>query len=401
MTATSSGASELPGSPLILRAELFYKGRSIVGHTMELTSLSALVRTDEPLDLGDRLVVRLSFPGLLEPFDIEAQVVAKQVAAGPGQPAAVKVVFVFAEESEAARFRSAAVEGGAATSPPVGEEHRERVIYRVLLVDDSALIRDTLLVEASKWLSGTWRAQLDMAEGSEQAWRKLTEADYNLAIVDHYLPGDQGADLIKRIRSEPALAGLPVIAISIGGAAAREELIDAGADVFLDKPLEVRDLFATLDHLLSKLNRVPSRRILLVDDSPLFLELAGAALEEAGYTVLRAASLDEVERQSSAHPDLVLMDVRMPEAFGDDVAMVMRHVRGVSVPIYLLSELDHEELQQRAVEADIDGFISKADSMEQLVQRVRSILARRPGGAPLQPEGPAGDGPVDREPGEK
>jgi DNA-binding response OmpR family regulator len=72
------------------------------------------------------------------------------------------------------------------------------------------------------------------------------------------------------------------------------------------------------------------------------------------------------------------MDVRMPEAFGDDVAMVMRHVRGVRVPIYLLSELGQQELQQRAVEADIDGFISKADSMEQLVERVRGILARRP-----------------------
>src|SRR5690606_18706374 len=195
-----------------------------------------------------------------------------------------------------------------------------------------------------------------------------------LAIVDFFLPGMDGAQLISRIRKEPRLAGLPVVAISIGGDAARDAFLAAGADVFLDKPVVVRDLLATLDRLLTRLGHPPRRRILMVDDSPFFLEVAKAALEGAGFTVMCATTLADLERLTSARPDLVLMDVQMPEAFGDDVAMVLRGVRNVNVPIYLLSSLDATELQERAREAEIDGYISKRAGPAHLLERVRSIL---------------------------
>jgi two-component system, OmpR family, alkaline phosphatase synthesis response regulator PhoP len=117
------------------------------------------------------------------------------------------------------------------------------------------------------------------------------------------------------------------------------------------------------------------KQILIVDDSTLVLDVMRAALDAAGYEVLVANDLTQLEQLRLHHrPDLVLMDVQMPEAFGDDVAMVLRAAREVEAPIYLLSTLDEAELKRRAADAEIDGFISKQIGAEAIVQRVQQII---------------------------
>jgi DNA-binding response OmpR family regulator len=117
------------------------------------------------------------------------------------------------------------------------------------------------------------------------------------------------------------------------------------------------------------------KRILLMDDSELFLELTGTALRAAGYDVVCANDLAQLADVRSRGPsDLVLMDVQMPEAFGDDIALTLRHAYGISAPIYLLSSLTEAELIDRVEWARIDGFISKQLGLEAIVGRVRTIL---------------------------
>src|SRR6187402_2776314 len=82
------------------------------------------------------------------------------------------------------------------------------------------------------------------------------------------------------------------------------------------------------------------KRILLMDDSELFIELTRAALQAAGYEVVCASDLAQLADARKQASDLVLMDVQMPEAFGDDVALTLRHVYGITAPIYLLSSLE-------------------------------------------------------------
>lgn len=123
-----------------------------------------------------------------------------------------------------------------------------------------------------------------------------------------------------------------------------------------------------------------SKRILLMDDSELFLELVGEALGRAGFAVAVARDLGELGEQPAA-ADLVLLDVQMPEAFGDDLGMVLRHVRGTAAAIYLLSSLDGDELARRASEAGLDGYISKHLGIDGVVARVAEITARLPGPA--------------------
>lgn len=117
------------------------------------------------------------------------------------------------------------------------------------------------------------------------------------------------------------------------------------------------------------------KRILLMDDSEIFIEVTRRALEQAGYEVITANDLESFQQARQQKPaDLVLMDVQMPEAFGDDIAMTLRFAHDVDTPIYLLSSLSDLELAERANEAQIDGFISKNIGIERIVEQVRRIL---------------------------
>jgi DNA-binding response OmpR family regulator len=116
-----------------------------------------------------------------------------------------------------------------------------------------------------------------------------------------------------------------------------------------------------------------ARRILIVDDSPVVLGAVKHALGEAGYAVETRSSVDELD-VSSLDYDLVLMDVEMPELYGDDVAGILRDTRGITTPIVLFSSLPEAELRDRAREAGLRGYICKDAGLDHLVDEVRRLL---------------------------
>jgi CheY-like chemotaxis protein len=118
------------------------------------------------------------------------------------------------------------------------------------------------------------------------------------------------------------------------------------------------------------------KKILLVEDSPIIQAAAVHALKEAGFEVSPRSNFEELIAQGVEGYDLILMDVQMPELYGDDVANVLRNERGVKTPIYLFSSIDPEELAERADAARVDGYIPKNNGMEYMVGRVKEILGR-------------------------
>ena len=129
-----------------------------------------------------------------------------------------------------------------------------------------------------------------------------------------------------------------------------------------------------------------NQRILVIDDSPLVVAAVREALAADQVDVEGAidlAAIDHVQRLDRF--DLILIDVQMPEMFGDDVAMVMRQARNVATPIVLLSSLPEPQLAARRQAAGIDGYISKRCGIDSVADEIRAWLAgakqRRPEGA--------------------
>ncbi len=357
----------------IVRAELRAGNDSVISYGFDLTSSSVFVVTEWNAPVGTAVSLRLSFPRILDPIDVTARIADIRVAGEPGEPAGVGLVF---DEASAGACLLDELECGEVS--PVAERP-----YRVLLVDDSWLIRDMFAYGTAKFFERPGALAIDHAEDAEEAWAKLAKSTYDLVIVDYFLPSEDGASLIARLRGDARLARTPIVAISVGGRDAREATISAGADVFVDKPLVFRDLFNTLRVLAERRERarpVPDRKSILVfDDSPFALALTRAALESAGFTVAIAADLSSFERQRVAFdPDLILVDVQMPEAFGDDVASTLRGWHGVEVPILLVSSLEQSELERRAQRAQASGYICKGAGMSELVRRCRELLEVAP-----------------------
>lgn len=117
------------------------------------------------------------------------------------------------------------------------------------------------------------------------------------------------------------------------------------------------------------------RKILLIDDSALVLEFTSAVLQRAGYSVATAMTVAELERQRQENPpDLIVVDVQMPEVFGDDLAGTLRGAYHVKTPMILLSSLDGAELAERAKEAEIEGWVTKSAGPEALLAKVVELI---------------------------
>jgi DNA-binding response OmpR family regulator len=365
----------------IVRAEIRIHSSSegVVSYGFDLTPTSIFVVTEWHAAIGTPVSVRLSFPRILDPIDVPARISDIRVAGEPGEPGGIRLEFDTSEGDVGARL-AALVERVNAPFEPSTIEGRT---CRVLLVDDSGLIRDMFAYGTSKFFERPGALAIDHAEDAEHAWEKLAHATYDLVIVDYILPSEDGASLIARLRRDERLANTPIVAISVGGRDAREATLSAGADIFVDKPLIFRDLFNTLRMLVEESGKTrptaERKAILYFDDSPFALALTRAALEAAGFTVAIANDLTSFERQRvSFDPDLILVDVQMPEAFGDDVALTLRGLYGVQIPILLVSSLDQSELAGRAQRAQVSGYVCKGAGMSELVRRCRELLEVAP-----------------------
>ena len=117
------------------------------------------------------------------------------------------------------------------------------------------------------------------------------------------------------------------------------------------------------------------RKILVVDDSPMMLDMTRMALRRSGFEVVTAQDMAALAQAKKRGPfDLVLMDVQMPELLGDAVAKSLARGRDTQAPIFLMSSMEESELQQRCKNAGAAGYILKRDGMASLVRRVTEAL---------------------------
>jgi len=119
----------------------------------------------------------------------------------------------------------------------------------------------------------------------------------------------------------------------------------------------------------------PRQTILVVDDDPHIREVVRFAMDKAGFAVAEAADGEQaLERYTEVDPDLVILDILMPEMDGTDVCRALR--ARSTVPIVFLSSKDDEIDRIVGLELGGDDYVTKPFSPRELVARVRSVLRR-------------------------
>jgi DNA-binding response OmpR family regulator len=121
------------------------------------------------------------------------------------------------------------------------------------------------------------------------------------------------------------------------------------------------------------------QKILLIEDEKMLSKLYGDVLAQKGYHVSVAASIDEaLEVLARGLPDLILIDIMLPEIDGIEGCRMIRERHGREAPVLFVSVLDDVDTITRAFAAGGDDYLSKQSSLEDILNRVQLWLDMAP-----------------------
>ena len=201
------------------------------------------------------------------------------------------------------------------------------------------------------------------AESAEAALMLAVKQPLALITLEIMLPDMDGWEFLARVKRMPALALVPVVIISI--LADRNKGFALGASAVLEKPISRQELLDSLQKLgLFPVSQGKRLRVLVVDDDPAAVELVALRLVDLATTVERAyGGREAIAAVRREHPDLIVLDLMMPEVSGFDVVEELRrHVETAGIPIMVLTamQLSHDDRDK------LNGYVTSVLAKTQL-----------------------------------
>jgi PAS domain S-box-containing protein len=260
---------------------------------------------------------------------------------------------------------------------------------RILIVDDNAtnqMLMTTLL--------SSWGCRFETAADGETGFAHLLAAakshdPYQIALLDHEMPGMDGQELGRRIKAEPLLEStLMVMVTSLGqrgDAAALEKIGFAG---YLVKPVRQSQLRECLGLVLGRARKTSDARgiitrhvvaekarhgirVLLAEDNVINQKVAQHMLNALGYRVdVVANGWEAVRALEMINYDLVFMDCMMPDMDGFEATAMIRDagskVNNHDVPIIAMTANVMTGDRERCIEAGMDDYLAKPVKKDEL-----------------------------------
>jgi signal transduction histidine kinase/DNA-binding response OmpR family regulator len=248
---------------------------------------------------------------------------------------------------------------------------RERVEEGlVLLVDDDPevqrVVRAYLEEEGLAVISATTAAAARIL---------AAERHPDVILLDLFLPDGNGLDLLPTLKADPATCGIPVLVISIMRDALKA--LSLGAAEHMAKPLDRGRLVAAVRGFLHGIE-AEEPTVLVVDDEPDTAELVRDTLRHEGlHTVVAHDGRQALEVVERKRPDLVILDIMMPELSGFEVLEALgRRADRADIPVLILSSRGDDEDVRRALALGARRYMSKPFAVRELIAEVRRHLGR-------------------------
>ncbi|MEX1183700.1 MAG: response regulator [Gemmatimonadota bacterium] len=211
------------------------------------------------------------------------------------------------------------------------------------------------------------------ANSGAQGLRMVREFRPSAILLDLMMPGMSGFDVLRELKSDPLVSGIPVIIVSIvakehaGGLLASFDLVE--------KPLERADLLFAVRRNV----RRPGRRILIVDDDQDARHLITGYLAHEDVVIETAGSGAEALAVMELDvPDLVILDLMMPGISGSDCLRAIReHGRFSDLPIIVVTARDLEPAEIDRLKAAATGVLYKGEDLERALQNMLHICLRK------------------------
>jgi uncharacterized protein (TIGR02266 family) len=229
--------------PFVLRVH-FQDRAAALNATENLSRGGLFVQTSEKLAPGEPVFLAVSFPGLLQPVPLAGEVVWVRLP----RPDAVGGLGIRVADPTARKRLEGMLDSGAPPPTPLASG------YRVLLVEDNPYVVEmysyVLKKLAAEALGGRVPMEVHFAQDGHGALAQLALRPFDLVMTDLYMPVLDGFQLVQRMKADPRLRAVPVVAISGGGTEAQERATDLGVDVYLGKPVRFTQVLETVKRLL-------------------------------------------------------------------------------------------------------------------------------------------------------
>jgi CheY-like chemotaxis protein len=208
------------------------------------------------------------------------------------------------------------------------------------------------------------------ASDVDEALSLAREHAIDLILLDLLMPSLGDDDLIGAFKEDPATENVPVLIVSVVESPGNGIL--PGAHGFLRKPFREEELIRKVQTLLGSRNQ----SILVVDDDPGVRNSLQMQLEEMGYPVYVAEDGDQaMDMLKTSVPDLVILDVIMPQKSGPEVlAWIRNNLDTRDLPVIILSGYPLFGELDRLRSLGIEAYVEKAEDLSPLFTKIDSIL---------------------------
>ena len=223
-----------------------------------------------------------------------------------------------------------------------------------LIVEDSPQAGELLRMHIE---SAGYRVEI--ARDGAEAVDKAKRLRPSVITLDLLLPVKDGWAVMKELKRHPLCKHIPIIIVSIIDE--KSLGFSLGAVDYFVKPVNKLDLLEALSRVRVIPDGSRSPTVLVIDDDRAATDLIQVILENEGYRVLKAfQGKDGVELAAREYPDLIILDLIMPEVSGFNVAYQLRQIPATrNIPIIVLTSMELDEENQTQLGAYVSGLISK------------------------------------------
>jgi CheY-like chemotaxis protein len=189
-----------------------------------------------------------------------------------------------------------------------------------------------------------------------------------------------GWEFIGRLKQVPELRRIPIVIISI--MADRDKGFSLGAAAVMQKPISRQELYESLVDLgLFPVSRGRSLKVLIVDDDPKAVELIAVRILGLASTILRAyGGREAIETARRELPDVIVLDLMMPEVNGFDVVEALRDYPDTArIPILVVTARQITDEDRAKLNGYVAAIMEKAEfDRDRFSAEVRRAMSGRP-----------------------
>ncbi len=251
----------------------------------------------------------------------------------------------------------------------------------VLMIEDEDLAADLMRMQLETEGYHTTRAAT-----AEQALDMLATTKPDLITLDILLPGMDGWDFLGRLKQDKTVAHIPVVIVSIVADGNERKGFSLGATEVLQKPVSKKSLLESVASAGLGVDGCVSGTVLVVDDDPKAVELVSQHLESSGARVLRAyGGAEAIDLAIEKHPDLIILDLMMPEVTGFDVVDSLKtNEKTARIPIVILTAKAMTDADHKALNGGVLKIVEKSDfNHGSFINEVQRAIGKA--GAGLEP----------------